>query len=116
MGKYGSKKQIKIASVVLGTPDSPPRILAEMYCKKNGKQAFSSLVRELIVAHLSDKPEFKDWKIQKLIFERKQIMESNLENGKKLCENTEQLEAFGVDVFHSNLNSDDTNIKKIKKT
>jgi len=94
----GKNKRYLTKTINLGEAGHPARILAEKYLEKYGKQEFSALCRKLIVIFLSDKEEHKDWKIQALIHERKNLQSEIPEISKKLCDNAEKLEKLGVNI------------------
>lgn len=85
-------KRYLTKTVNLGTPENPARILAEKYIKRHGNIAFSELCRKGIIAMLSNKKEFKDFKKEQLIRERKQYRNEMKKLQKKLEENSEELE------------------------
>ena len=94
----GKKKKYGIKTINLGEAGHPARILADLYLKKHGNQEFSALIRKLIIIYLSDNPDFKDWKKQALMHERKELQSKIPEISDKLCRNAEELEKLGVDI------------------
>lgn len=94
----GKNKKYLTKTINLGEAGNPARILAEKYIEKYGKQEFSALCRKLLMIFLSDKAEFKDWKIQALISERKELQSKIPQISEKLCANAEKLEKLGVDI------------------
>ncbi len=94
----GKPKKYLIKSVNFGEVGNLSRIIVEKYEKLYGKQAFSSLMRKLVLIYLSDKPEFDEFKIQKLLFERQELIKQKKEVAKKLNENAEQLEKKNFDI------------------
>lgn len=94
----GKNKRYLTKTINLGEVGHPARTLAEKYIEKYGKQEFSALCRKLIMIFLSDKEEYKDWKVQALISERKELQSKIPEISDKLCANAEKLEKLGVDI------------------
>jgi len=94
----GKNKKYLIKTINLGEIGHPARTLAEKYIEKYGKQEFSALCRKLIIIFLSDKEEYKDWKIQALKHERKELQSKIPEISDKLCANAEKLEKLGVNI------------------
>lgn len=87
----GRKKKYKIASVNFGDEGHPARLLIESYIKKNGKLAVSSLIRKLIVVSLSRKHEYRDYKLQLLLYERKNALQRKVDAATEIFKIEEQL-------------------------
>jgi len=92
----GKNKKYLIKTINLGTPENVSRILSEKYIKMYGKNAFSSLVRKLIVMYLSQDTKFDDWKVDALVQERKKMAEDLKILSDKMCQNAEKLEKMGI--------------------
>ena len=69
----GKPKKYDIRSINFGEAGHPARILVDKFVQKHGKTALSQLIRRLVVCYLMDKPEYKDWKKDLLIYERREI-------------------------------------------
>jgi len=93
----GKPKKYDIRTINFGEAGHPARLLIEKFVKLHGNKALSQLVRRLIVIYLMDKPEYKDWKGQMLIHERKEIgrlLAQKLERRSKI---DEQLREIGIE-------------------
>ena len=93
----GQKKKYKIRSINFGKPGDASRELLEQYEKKFGEMKTSELVRSIIVTSLSSDPIFNSYKVKQLTNERKLIQKDLKEIQRRLIENSDKLEALGVD-------------------
>jgi len=93
----GAKKKYAIKTINFGEQSHPARILVEKYVELHGNNALSKLIRRLVVIYLIDNPDYKDWKAQKLLYERQEIgklVAEKLERRRKL---DDQLREMGID-------------------
>ncbi|MBN2893490.1 hypothetical protein K9M74_02610 [Candidatus Woesearchaeota archaeon] len=93
----GKPKKYAIKTINFGENGHPARILVEQYIKLHGKNALSQLIRRLVVIYLMDKPEYKDWKAQLLIHERKEIGKNVASKMQRRCQIDEELREMGID-------------------
>lgn len=94
----GKKKKYLIKPVNLGNAGEPARILAERYLKLYGQQEFSKLIRKLIVIYLSPSKQFRDYKKDVLVFERKELNKEQKEIFEKRKNNEKELEKFNIEA------------------
>ena len=93
----GKPKKYLRKSINFGGVGNPARILIEKFISKYENSELSSLIRKLVTIYLSDNPEYKDWKIQMLRYEKRKLAEELQKLSKKMQYNSEKLKELGVD-------------------
>jgi len=91
-----AKKKYLLKQINFGKETEPARILVEKYIKLNGDQKLSKLIRELVVVYLSNKKEFKNYKIELLLSKRKNMKLKMRELGKEILNNAKKLNSLGL--------------------
>jgi hypothetical protein len=93
----GRQKTYDIRSINFGEVGHPSRVLIDIFILKYGKSELSKLIRKLVFCYLSDKPEYKDYKIQMMIFERNKINKLVNEKLEKRRKIDEELNKLGIE-------------------
>ena len=89
------KKQTKIKAFKIDRNDLAFGIVEEL---EKRKVDFSKLIRSLLVSEFSNKKEFKEAKIKRLLNQRKELQKKIPEISKQLLNNEKQLNKLGYDL------------------
>lgn len=90
-----SKNKYLRTSINFGKKGELSRELAEKLIKEVGKIGFSNVVRKALIACYLNKKEFRDVKINKLLYERKELKSQVPKISKQLQEKEKQLNKLG---------------------
>ncbi len=96
----GKPKKYDVRSINFGEVGHPARILVDKFVSLHGKTALSRLIRRLVMIYLMEKPEYRDWKAQKLIYERKEL-------GKKVAQILERRRKVDEELRDLGVNPDE---------
>jgi len=92
MGRY--KEYLK-RDINFGKKGEISREIAETLIKESGKTGFSNMVRKALIACYLNKKEFNHIKINKLLYERKELKSKIPKISKKLQITEKQLNKLG---------------------
>jgi len=93
-----SQKKYLRTSINFGKRGELSREIVEKIIKKKGNVGLSEEIRKALVTHFSNKPEFKEAKINSLIEERKKLHKELKNLSEKLSNNGDDLEKLGYEV------------------